>query len=48
MPHDTFSTLKDFKFGSKTGKLCSLPELAKTFPECIESGCEAGLRDAHQ
>ena len=33
MPHDTFSTLKDFKFGSKTGKLCSLPELAKTFPK---------------
>ena len=32
MPQDPFSTLKTFTFGSKTGKLCSLPELAKTFP----------------
>ena len=33
MPHNAFKTLKDFKMESgKTGKLYSLPALAKKFP----------------
>lgn len=44
MPHNAFKTLKDFKMESgKTGKLYSLPALARKFPMSTVCQCRSAL-----